>query len=69
MPNMIPIKIEDTNIEILARIAKAASHKFNCSMDIDFNNGNRKVEFIGDEFYKPLIADEVLDIFTTNEES
>jgi hypothetical protein len=63
---MIPIKIEDANIEILARIAKAASHKFNCSMKIDFNNGNRKVEFVGDEFYKPLIADEVLDIFTTN---
>jgi hypothetical protein len=38
-------------------------------MDIDFNNGNRKVKFVGDEFYKPLIADEVLDIFTTNEES
>jgi hypothetical protein len=68
IPSMIPIKIEDTNIEILARIAKAASHKFNCSMDIDFNNGNRKVEFVGDEFYKPLIADEVLDIFTTDEE-
>ena len=64
---MIPIKIEDANIEILARIAKAASQKFNCSMEIDFNNGNRKVEFVGDEFYKPLIADEVLDIFTINE--
>jgi len=63
---MIPIKIEDANIEILARIAKAASRKFNCSLEIDFNNGNRKVEFVGDEFYKPLIADEVLDIFTTN---
>jgi len=63
---MIPIKIEDANIEILARIAKAASQKFNCSMEIDFNNGNRKVEFVGDEFYKPLIADEVLDIFTIN---
>ena len=69
IPNMIPIKIEDANIEILARIAKAASQKFNCSMDIDFNNGNRKAEFVGDEFYKPLIADEVLDIFTTNEKS
>jgi len=64
---MIPIKIEDANIEVLARIAKAASHKFDCSMNIDFKNGNRKVEFIGDEFYKPLIAEEVLDIFAKNE--
>ena len=64
---MIPIKIEDANIEVLARIAKAASHKFDCSMNIDFKNGNRKVEFIGDEFYKPLIAKEVLDIFAKNE--
>ena len=64
---MIPIKIEDANIEVLARIAKAASHKFDCSMNIDFKNGNRKVEFIGNEFYKPLIAEEVLDIFSKNE--
>ncbi len=63
---MIPIKIEDANIEVLARIAKAASHKFDCSMNIDFKNGNRKVEFIGDEFYKPLIAEEVLEIFAKN---
>jgi hypothetical protein len=63
---MITIKIEDANIEVLARIAKAASHKFDCSMNIDFKNGNRVVEFIGDEFYKPLIAEEVLDIFTKN---
>jgi len=63
---MIPIKIEDANIEVLARIAKAVSHKFNCSMNIDFKNGNRKIEFIGDEFYKPLIAEEVLDIFAKN---
>lgn len=63
---MIHIKIEDANIEVLARIAKAASHKFDCSMNIDFKNGNRKVEFIGDEFYKPLIAEEVLEIFAKN---
>jgi hypothetical protein len=64
---MIPIKIEDANIEILARIAKVTSHKFNCSMNIDFKNGNRRIEFIGDEFYKPLIAEEVLDIFAKND--
>ena len=64
---MIPVKIEDTNIEVLARIVKAASRKFDCSMDIDFQNGNRKAEFIGDEIYKPLIAEEVECIFAKNE--
>jgi len=64
---MIPVKIEDTNIEVLARIVKAASRKFDCSMDIDFKNGNRKVEFIGDEIYKPLITEEVEYIFSKNE--
>jgi hypothetical protein len=65
---MIPIKIEDTNIEVLARIVKVASKKFDCSMDIDFQNGNRKVEFVGDEIFKPLIAEEVECIFAKNEE-
>ena len=67
MPSIIPIKIEDTNIEVLAMIVKAASRKFDCSMDIDFQNGNRKAEFIGDEIYKPLIAEEVECIFAKNE--
>jgi hypothetical protein len=65
---MIPITIEDTNIEILALIVKAVSRKFNCSMDIDFQNGNRKAEFIGDEIFKPLIAEEVECIFSQNTE-
>jgi hypothetical protein len=60
---MIPFKIKDTNIEILARIVKAASRKYDCSLDIDFQNGNRKVEFIGDETLKPFIAEEVECIF------
>jgi hypothetical protein len=63
MPDMIPVKIEDTNIEVLAMIVKAASQKYDCSMDIDFQNGNRKAEFIGDEIFKPFIADEVESIF------
>ena len=65
---MIPLKIEDTNIEIFARIVKAASRKYDCSMDIDFQNGNRKVEFIGDETYKPFIAEEVECIFEKKED-
>jgi hypothetical protein len=68
MSNKIPIKLEDTNLEVLARIAKAASRKFDCSMKIDFNNGNRRVEFIGDDIYKPLIVEEVKEIFSKDEE-
>ena len=64
---MIPVIIEDTNIEVLAMIVKAVSRKFDCSMDIDFQNGNRKAEFIGEEIYKPLIAEEVACIFAKNE--
>jgi len=67
MLDMIPVKIEDTNIEVLAMIVKAASRKFDCSMDIDFQNGNRKAEFIGDEIFKPLIAEEVECIFEKKE--
>ncbi len=48
IPDMIPVKVEDTNIEVLARIVKAASRNFDCSVDIDFQNGYRKAEFIGD---------------------
>jgi hypothetical protein len=66
MSNKIPIRFEDTNIEVLARIVKAASRKFDCSMEIDFTNGNRKVEFVGDDFYKPLIVEEVEEIFSRN---
>lgn len=68
MSNKIPIKLEDTNLEVLARIAKAASRKFNCSMKIDFNNGNRKIEFIGDDSCKPLIIEKVQEIFSKDEE-
>jgi hypothetical protein len=67
MPSIIPIKIEDTNIEVMAMIVKAASRKFDCSMDIDFQNGNRKAEFIGDEIFKPLIAEEIECIFAKKE--
>ena len=68
MSNKIPIKLEDTNLEVLARIAKAVSRKFNCSMKIDFSNGNRRIEFIGDDSYKPLIIEEVKEIFSKDEE-
>ena len=67
MTDLIPVKIEDTNIEILAMIVKAVSRKYDCSMDIDFQDGNRKAEFIGDEIFKPFIAEEIESIFAKKE--
>ena len=61
--NMVPIQFEDANFEIMARIVKAASHKYNCDVEIDFSNGVRKAVFMGDEEMKPHIVGEVLDIF------
>ncbi|MGD8367210.1 MAG: hypothetical protein PVG78_06200 [Desulfobacterales bacterium] len=63
MRNVIPIRFQDANKEVLARIVKAASKKFNCTMKIDFENGRRTAEFIGDDIYRPLIAEEVEEIF------
>jgi hypothetical protein len=65
--NMVRIQFEDTNLEVMARIVKAASRKYNCDVEIDFSNGIRKVVFIGDEEMKPYIAGEVLDIFESKE--
>ena len=65
--NMVPIQIEDANLEIMARIVKAASHKYNCDVEIDFSNGIRKVVFTGAEEMKDYIAAEILDIFESKE--
>ena len=54
---------KQANAEILARIIKAASRKYDCSMKIDFNDGNRVAEFIGPAEFKPCIAEEVESIF------
>ena len=66
MEQVVPVRFEDANKEILARIVKAASKKFNCTMKIDFKNGKRTAEFVGEEIYKPFIADEVEEIFRKN---
>jgi len=60
---MVPVTFEDTNVEVLARIVKATSEKFDCTMEIDFKDGNRKTEFIGDDALKAFIAEEVEDMF------
>ncbi len=62
MSNKIPVKIEETNQEVFARIIKATARKYNCNLVIDFSDGNRKVEFTGDEACKPLIVAELKDI-------
>jgi hypothetical protein len=63
MKEKIKISIENTNDEILARIAKAISKKFNCSLHIDYSKGKRVVEFIGNPIYKSQIAEEIHNIF------
>ena len=64
MNKKMHIAHECTNDEVLARIIKASSRKYDCSMEIDFCNGNRTARFVGDEALKPHIAEEVLSIFS-----
>lgn len=59
MERIIPTSLEDTSMEVLARIVKSTSRHYGCSMEIDFKDGRRQAKFIGDEELKPHIADEV----------
>lgn len=59
----IKINREETNIEVLARIAKATARQYDCSMQIDFQNGKRQIEFIGNQECKAKIANAVQDYF------
>ena len=61
----MPVKInrEETNLEILARITKATARKYDCSLTIDFKNGKRRIEFIGDNECKEQIANTVEKYF------
>ena len=63
MNGIIPITREETNAEILARIVKAESRKYDCSMEIDFSQDNRISKFVGDESLKPHIIEDVHNIF------
>lgn len=56
------INIENTNAEVLARIMKSTASKYDCSVDIDFSDGRRDIEFIGDEEVKRHVIEEVADI-------
>ena len=59
----IKITREETNLEILARIAKAAARKYDCTLTIDFHNGNRRIAFSGDSAAKQKIANTVEGYF------
>ena len=64
MDAIMHIAREDTNAEVLARIVKAASRKYDCSMEIDFSSDNRISRFVGDEALKRHIAEEVSSMFS-----
>ena len=59
----VKITREETNLEILARIAQAAARKYDCTLTIDFHNGNRRIAFYGDRAAKKKIADTVEGYF------
>ncbi len=63
MADKIPIVVEDTNVEVLARIVKSISKKYGCEVNIDFANGNRKFELNCEKEYVPVIEEEIRDIF------
>ncbi|MBF0099374.1 MAG: hypothetical protein HQK77_00550 [Desulfobacterales bacterium] len=60
MKEHLAIHIEETNLEIFDRMVKATAKKYDCSLHIDFQNGNKVVKFIGANSYLPHIVDEVL---------
>lgn len=61
--SVFPIHYQETNAEIYARIAQSVASKYGCVMNINFREGCRKVEFLGDESCKHHIATEIQNIF------
>lgn len=61
--NRIPLVMEDTSMEIFARIAKSEARKFDCSVDIDYSGNNRLVSLSGDSTCAPHILEGVKNIF------
>ncbi len=59
----IKLQIEDATMEVFARIVKAEANKYDCSMDIDFQEGRRKTRFIGEPAYAQHILQDVKNIF------
>ncbi|MGE0086238.1 MAG: hypothetical protein AB7S75_17660 [Desulfococcaceae bacterium] len=61
--NHIPVRIEDTSLEVFARIARSEAHKYDCSMDIDYSGTNRNIRMRGDCACGPHIMEELKNIF------
>jgi hypothetical protein len=60
---VFPIRYEERNAEIYARIAQSVASKYGCVMKLDFDKGIGKVEFVGDDACKHRIAAEMQNIF------
>ncbi len=61
--NHIPLNLEDTSMEIFARIARQEAHKYDCSMDIDYTGTNRNIRMRGDCACTPQILENLKNIF------
>ncbi|MDM8535317.1 hypothetical protein QUF70_01030 [Desulfobacterales bacterium HSG17] len=62
MKNKISLNKIDVSSEVIARIAKAAAKKYDCTVDIDFSNGNQKINYRGKTDVLFHIAEEVADV-------
>lgn len=61
--NHIPLNLEDTSLEVFARIARSEAHKYDCSVDIDYSGSNRNIRLNGDRSCAPYIMEELKNIF------
>lgn len=62
--NNIPLRIEDTSLEVYARIARAEAAKYNCSMNIDYSGNRREISLTGDNACAHHILEDVKNILT-----
>jgi hypothetical protein len=61
--NKIPLNIEDTSVEIFARIVKSEANKYGCDVEVDFSNENRDFFFKDEDECNSHIVADVRDIF------
>jgi hypothetical protein len=57
------INRRNTSLEVWVKIMNSTAKKYNCSMKVNYKNGNGEVVFRGDESMKPFIAAEVVENF------
>jgi hypothetical protein len=62
LEDIIPLNIEEIDIEVLARITKRTCQNAGCNLDIKFRNGNRQVQSVGEEQYRSYIAQGVCEM-------